>query len=177
MAIQPFPQQRVVGAPQNALPGMVHGQIVAEGRVAQVALKPGVFVVRGTDPNKQVTLPSDAATHFYGVTIRSQVNITAETPIGGVVDVAKATLNGRVAVEVEDAVTAGGLVYVRTTAGVGESLGAARSDADGGDAVATPWVFTESGGAGSFVWISSVGGEAQYAQLLAAALQDQIDAL
>ena len=168
MAIQPFPQQRVVGAPQNALPGMTRGapDPVAEGRVAESALKPGVFVVRGTDPGKEVDLPSDSDTHFYGVTIRSQVNISAETPVGGQVDVLQA---GQVAVEVEDAVTAGGLVYVRTTAGVGEELGAVRSDADGGDAVATPWVFTHSGAAGSIVWISSVGGEAQFALAAAAA--------
>ena len=45
---------------------------------------------------------------------------------------------GRVYVTVEDAVLAGGQVFVRHVAGAGEKLGDARSDADGSDASALP---------------------------------------
>lgn len=45
---------------------------------------------------------------------------------------------GIIWVQVEDAVVAGGAAFVRFVAGAGEQLGAFRSDADGGDAVALP---------------------------------------
>lgn len=52
---------------------------------------------------------------------------------------------GRVYVKVEDAVLAGGNVYVRHVAGAGEQLGAFRSDADGGDADVLPYSRYKSG--------------------------------
>jgi hypothetical protein len=168
MAIQPFPQQQVVGGRAKHLPGQVRNTTAktSEGRVAEGALRPGQFVVRGTDPGKEVAPPSDSDTVFYGVTIRSNSAISAGTPDGKVVDVLQA---GHIAVEVENAVTAGGLVYVRTTAGVGEELGAVRGNEDDGDAVPTPWIFTEDAGAGETVVISSVGGMEAYVNLVVAA--------
>jgi len=56
---------------------------------------------------------------------------------------------GRVYVEVEDAVTVGGQVFVRFSAGATEQLGAMRSDADTADAVALPYArFKTSAAAG-----------------------------
>lgn len=57
---------------------------------------------------------------------------------------------GRVYVQVEDAVVAGGQVFIRHVAGAGEQLGAARSDADGADASALP--------SASFMTAASAGG-------------------
>ena len=57
---------------------------------------------------------------------------------------------GRVLVQVEDAVVAGGQVFIRHVAGAGESLGAARSDVDGSDASALP--------SASFMTAASAGG-------------------
>lgn len=57
---------------------------------------------------------------------------------------------GRVYVQVEDAVVAGGQVFIRHVAGAGEQLGAARSDVDGSDASALP--------SASFVTAASAGG-------------------
>ena len=57
---------------------------------------------------------------------------------------------GRVYVLVEDAVVAGGQVFIRHVAGAGETLGAARSDVDGSDASALP--------SASFMTAASAGG-------------------
>lgn len=57
--------------------------------------------------------------------------------------------------QVEDAVIAGGAVFVRFVAGTGEQLGAVRSDADGSDAVALPNArFKTSASAGGLAQIS-----------------------
>lgn len=168
MAIQPFPQQQVVGNRAKHLPGQVIPSTAktSTGAVAEGALSPGHFVVRGTDPGKEVAPPDGDSVAFFGVVIRDNSAITSAVADGHVLDVLQA---GHIAVEVEDEVTAGGLVYVRTTAGAGEELGAVRSDADTDKAVVTPWVFTQSSPAGSTVVISSVGGlEAYIAAQIAA---------
>lgn len=101
----------------------------------------GVAVVHGTDPERQMLLPTGAAT-LLGVVIHSHANeVGADDE--NLVDpnmTASVLGEGRIYVELEDSsptVVAGTTgVFVRTAnAGAGEGLGRFRGDVDGGDAL------------------------------------------
>lgn len=100
----------------------------------------GLAVIRDPANEAGALLPTAPGDQFLGITVRelARENIA---PIGSgqtayvngdIMNVLRT--NGRIWVLVEDAVTAGGNVFFRTTAPGSEQLGAFRSDADGGDA-------------------------------------------
>lgn len=100
----------------------------------------GVFVTKGSAENLAV-LPDATgevtALVGLGVTVRT---LSTKTGVGYADEAAMSIIKkGRVWVEVEDAVTAESAAFVRFSAGVGEQLGAFRSDADTADAVALPY--------------------------------------
>lgn len=87
------------------------GDITTAGKVAGVA------------QHTQFVEQSVGGTNNLGYAPQSSMNVLRE---------------GRIYVLVEDAVVKGGAAFVRFVAGAGEQLGAFRSDADSGDAVALP---------------------------------------
>lgn len=131
---------------------------------AGVNIPLGVVVVRGgADDTAVVPGAAAADDDFLGIVIRNEESeynpgnyggVGGDDVIsaGGVLSVLR---QGRAVVEVEDAVTAGGDVFVRTTATGSEQAGAIRSDADGGDAIAmTGARFHTSAGAGGLAVVT-----------------------
>lgn len=110
--------------------------------VAAAAIPFGLFLVRDTGGDDKVKVPTAAGDFaargsLMGVALATQAIesdpsvVPAEYPIGHPINVGK---KARVFVRPEDAVTPTSGVFVRHTAGAGESLGAFRTDADGTDA-------------------------------------------
>lgn len=126
-------------------PASVNGAIVdgttsiSKSRLAEEDLPFGRAVVRGTDAENEVALPTpgDLATSFMGVVQRVQDDVADANDVLEVKAGKEATIAdfAEIWVEVEDAVVAGGAAFARVAAG---NLGLFRSDADGGDAEAVP---------------------------------------
>lgn len=123
----------------------------------------GVAVVAGTDPDTQALLPTGAA-DLLGVAQHSHAN-----EVGGddqnLVDEGKmfnVLHEGRIYVEVEEAVTPASPVFVRIAAGAGGSqLGAFRASADTATALqASGARFLTSAGAGEFAVLEIDAGAA-----------------
>lgn len=129
------------------------------------AIKPGLFVVRGTDVDKEAVVPSATtditggkalgfvrhksvhiASSFAQSTDRASYAEDSEMPV---------VRRGRMYVRCENAFTAGTKVFVRFTAnGAGKVPGNIRSDADTDKAVALPNArFENSGDAGELALI------------------------
>lgn len=122
---------------------------------AEVSIPFGRIVTRGTTGD-EVKLPTSSAEVLLalGASVRMQDD-TADSldvlnyEIGRNVSILDL---GSMYLRAEDAVTAGGDVFVRFVAGGGEFLGRVRSDADTADAVALPGLeFTDDAGAGELV--------------------------
>lgn len=147
----------------NAFAGMLadlspRNDIVSYTSEEATSFPHGTAVVHGTDPDRQMLLPTGAAT-LLGVTVHSHAeevgaddqNLIDENRTKNVLR------EGRIYVELEGsspAVVAGTTgVFVRTAgAGVGEGLGRFRGDADGGDALTlTGGRWITSGSAGDLV--------------------------
>lgn len=121
------------------------------GFMAEEALDFGYFVSKGTDPEKQVKLPTDAThitdiANIRGVVVRSHVTEEDEDngiPITTAVDILR---SGEIWVSVEEAVTPDDAVFVRFTAATGKPKGGFRTDADGGKAAELPGASWVKGG-------------------------------
>jgi len=127
-----------------------NADIVTRANASGGAIPFGVFVTKGA-AQREATLP-DATGEVTGLTGLGVVLRSHTQPQGeGYADSDPMPVlkRGRVWVPVEDAVTAESAAFVRFVAGVGEQLGAFRSDADGTDAVALPGAkFVSDAGAG-----------------------------
>jgi len=121
------------------------------GFMAEEALDFGYFVSKGTDPEKQVLLPTDAThitdiANLRGVVVRSHVTEEDETngiPIKTVADVLR---SGEIWVPVEEAVTPDDAVFVRFTAETGKPKGGFRTDNASGKAAELPGASWVKGG-------------------------------
>lgn len=126
------------GNPANKL-----GLQIEHRRAGEALPEAGLWVGRGSgDDADEITLPDAQgevdAHERGGIVMFSATERDASGNLYSEDDPVPVILAGDVWVEVEDAVTAGGDVFVRVTAGGGEQQGAFRSDGDGGDAFALP---------------------------------------
>lgn len=140
-----FPGDPADTGPKNDL-----SKIVEEA----TGIPPGLGVVWGTEDN-QVSLPSGTfgGADFVGFSVRRHKGrpdfALADNEDYQDEESIPVRRQGRLKVEVEDAFTAGGQVFVRHTAPGTEQLGAVRSDADTDEADSVTGVrFVTSGGAG-----------------------------
>lgn len=130
----------------------------------------GVAVVRDTwsGLQKSAHLPSltgeiTTITTFLGVAVHSHANeqaiLNANNPGYAANSAMSVIRRGKVWVQVEDAVTAGSIPYVRFSAdtSAGEQLGAFRSDADTSDAVALPHSLFETAAAAGGIALLNLG--------------------
>jgi len=130
----------------------------------------GVLVVRDTFSGqvKSAHLPSLTAEittlgTCLGVTVHSHANeqaiLNASNPGYAANSAMSVLMKGRVYVQVESAVTVGGIPFVRFSAdtSVGEQLGAFRHDADTADAVALPHSRYESSAAAGGIALLNLG--------------------
>lgn len=117
---------------------------VTISRLAEVAIAQGLVVTQGTAPPAesyghpgQCKIPTSEAevTAALGVALRNLAKEGADYAAEDAVSIAR---KGVVWVYCEDAVDYGDPVYVRVTAGVGETAGMVRSDGDSGDAFVLP---------------------------------------
>ena len=114
------------------------------------AINYGLLVVQDEKDADKAAVPiltTDVTTvgKALGVTVHTQADEQSYASSGGtgyaLGDCMSVMRKGRIYVEVEDAVVAGGAAFVRFTATSPEILGAFRSDADTADAVALPNAF------------------------------------
>lgn len=144
------------------LPG--EGDVANSFTAESDGLKPGKFVIRGTDPQTQMDIISgltdaSTATDLLGVVLLDPL---MKADDAGLVDFdtgdeAAVLRRGRCIVFPEDAVTAGGQVHVRVVAAGAEVLGSVRGTADSTDTFAaalTAMRFETSAGAGEPAVIS-----------------------
>jgi hypothetical protein len=118
------------------------------GFMAEEALDFGVYVTKGTDPEKQVKLPADATAitdiaNVRGIVVRSHVTENDETTGIALKDAADVLRSGEIWVRVEETVTPDDAVFVRYTAETGKFKGHFRTDDGGGKAAELPnanWV-------------------------------------
>ena len=128
-------------------------------RLAETAsgIRAGIFVVPGTDVDRQAVAPTAAGDittgDGLGVVLYDASKMPARTAVALAVDAEYDDLDslpilskGRVWALLDDAatITANGVCYVRHVAGAGEVLGAFREDADGADADILPNAFFRS---------------------------------
>ncbi|MFW6086150.1 MAG: structural cement protein Gp24 [Myxococcota bacterium] len=119
-------------------------QDIASGKVeTEDGIAPGLGVVQGTEDD-QVAIADDSAT-IVGVSVLRVARETATWAENEVMPVLK---KGYIYVRVEDAVSKHGDAFVRHTAPGSETVGAFRSDGDGGNARSFPGVFRSDAGAG-----------------------------
>ena len=135
-----MPQTSYTNRPEIGLPGQLFGTERPKllTKQAEGNLPFGIAVTYGT-AEKEVAAPSSGSDVIIGVVVRNMDKNTSH--LSGTNQVEDGALHpviceGMVYVEVEDAVTAGGQVFVRHTAAGAEVLGAFRSDADTSDAAA-----------------------------------------
>jgi len=154
MAQLTYPQDLV-----NAFEGMLadtgmRNDVLSRVGEEAVSFPHGVALVAGTDPDKQVLLPTGAA-KLVGVAVHSHANEVGADDLN-LVDQGRyvgALHVGRIYVKVEEAVTPASPVFVRTAAGGGGSqLGAFRASGDTATALAASGArFITSGAGGSLV--------------------------
>jgi len=147
----------------NAFAGMLadnerNSDILSRQSEDAVAHPHGVAVVVGTDPERQVLLPTGAA-NLLGVVVHSHAAEVGSDDLNlvNLNDTINVLHEGRIFVELETgspsvvAMTTG--VFVRVAnAGAGEGIGRFRGDVDGGDALTVTgarWI--TSGAAGDVV--------------------------
>ena len=102
----------------KGFPGMKATSAVdtVESFAAEGEVKPGTFVTRGTDKNKQVKAISGASDVPVGIAVHTHHEPGTVYSDGATVPV---IVNGEVYVEVSGAVTAGGAVYIDATGKIG----------------------------------------------------------
>jgi hypothetical protein len=143
-------QTTITDAPEIGLEGQIADaspRALDTATTTDAETPAGVFVLRGAAA-RTCALPAAAFTEadVLGVVHRDQAREPGSVAEGEEI---AAVRFGRVYVRVEDAVTAGGDVFARHTPnGPLVQLGAARSDADGGNAATTGARFLSSAGAG-----------------------------
>lgn len=133
-------QTTVNNTPAIAIAGDVLGDFSGQTKAADVVMQGGLLVVRGAaDGSCKLPTASTDVTNVLkpiGIT-RSNVARDPNFPAGGTAgftyqigDTVEVVSRGRVAVTVEEAVSAGDDVYVRYDTGTGTQKGAFRSSAD-----------------------------------------------
>lgn len=125
--------------PDPAIAGHVHGFVEAENcRAAEVAFNAGLFVVQGTE-DAQCKLPttSGEVAKGLGITPSAVASSDPNFPLGGtgetyqIGDHVPAVSRGKVWVQVEEAVVAGDIPFVRYATGAGGTQkGSFRKSAD-----------------------------------------------
>lgn len=117
-------------------------------KIAEEALEAGRVVVAGTDID-QAALPASAAdlNAAWGVTCYRAGKEAPDSVAAG--EVPYIMRSGRVWMLAEDAIAANANPFVRHVAGVGESLGRIRSDADTSDATQVTWLRTLTASSGA----------------------------
>lgn len=111
--------------------------VVTRANASGGSIPPGVFVTKGGNEGEAV-LPDATGdvTGLVGLGVVGRSNTQAQDEGYADGDPMPIIKKGRVWVPVEDGVTAETAAFVRFVAAGAEQLGAFRSDADGGDAVA-----------------------------------------
>ena len=104
----------------KGFPGMKATSAVdtVESFSAEGEVKPGTFVTRGTDKDKQVKAIGSASDVPVGIAVHTHHEPGTVYSNGATVPV---IVNGEVYVEVSGAVTAGGAVYIDATGKIGGS--------------------------------------------------------
>lgn len=145
MPIDPIPFQYGEDMPE-ALPGMKADSTrdddcpTCVNAEATAEIPFGVCVMLGTNSTEDCVLPTGGTPRLGGIVNRDGAFLPG-VHLGDTGIKPKVPFNrfrtGRVWAVCEEAMNPGDTVFVRTTAGVGEQLGALRNDADGGDAIST----------------------------------------